>query len=110
MLRTAPLRACAHADRKGYATLAGSIPNWQRYGIAIPATLIAALLVAAVSRWTAVDAAPLQILTLAVVVSSYVGGGGPGLLATALSTAIAAFFFLEPKNDFHVATAADQVR
>src|SRR5215211_5330002 len=110
MLRTAPLRACAHADRKGYATLAGSIPNWQRYGIAIPATIIAALLVAAVSRWTAVDAAPLQILTLAVVVASYVGGGGPGVLATGLGAAVATFFFLDPIYDFRIASAADQVR
>jgi len=90
--------------------VAGNIPNWQRYGIAIPATLVAALLVAAVARWTAVDVAPLQILTLAVVVAAYVGGGGPGVFATALGAAVAAFFFLEPYYDFRVITATEQVR
>jgi PAS domain S-box-containing protein len=90
--------------------VAGRIPSWQRYGIAVPATLIAALLVAAVARWTAVDVAPLQILTLAVVVAAYVGGGGPGIFATFLGAAVGSFFFLEPKYDFRIALASEQVR
>lgn len=96
--------------RKGDANVAGKIPTWQRYGIAVPATLIAALLVAAVSRWTAVDTTPLQILTLAVVVAAYVGSGGPGVFATALAGAVVAFFFLEPKYSFRVEDVAEQVR
>jgi PAS domain S-box-containing protein len=95
---------------KGDAILAGNIPNWQRYGIAIPATLVAALLVAAVSRWTAVDVTPLQILTLGVVVAAYVGGGGPGVFATVLGALVATFFFLEPKYSFRLDAAAEQVR
>ncbi len=90
--------------------MAGTIPIWQRYGIAIPATLIAALFVAAVSRWTALDTTPLQILTLAVVVAAYVGGGGPGVFATAVGTLVAAFFFLAPRYSFAVEDVAEQVR
>ncbi|HEV2296412.1 MAG TPA: PAS domain S-box protein [Tepidisphaeraceae bacterium] len=96
--------------RKGDANVAGNIPNWQRFGIAIPATLVAALLVAAVSHWTALETAPLQILMLAVVVAAYVGGGGPGILATAICTAVTAFFFLAPRFSFSIEDVAEQIR
>ncbi|MFO1431639.1 MAG: PAS domain S-box protein [Candidatus Competibacteraceae bacterium] len=53
--------------------------------------------------------APLLLSTLAVVVAAWYGGLKPGLLATALSLLVAAFFFLEPIYSFTIARSADQL-
>jgi PAS domain S-box-containing protein len=51
--------------------------------------------------------APFVLLFLAVMLSAWIGGLGPGLLAIALATAAADYFWLEPYRSFTITTAAD---
>lgn len=79
-----------------------------RYAVAVAASL-AAVLLRYVFRSALGDDEPLIISPLAVVVSAILGGFGPGLLATGLTAAAAAYFFLEPEG-FAVAFASDRTR
>jgi len=54
--------------------------------------------------------APLLIFTLAVTVSAWYGGLGPGLLATALSALCGTYFITHPAYSLRVADPSDQVR
>jgi PAS domain S-box-containing protein len=56
------------------------------------------------------DAAPLLPFIPAVLLAAWYGGLGPGLLATALSAAAAAFFLLPSHNGFRIDEASDVVR
>src|SRR6266850_2247172 len=64
------------------------------YGIAV-LSVTAALII---SRWTALHLqdAPVSLFLCAVILSAWFGGGGPGLLATALSAFAFYYYFLPP--------------
>src|SRR5258708_7339667 len=64
------------------------------YGIAV-LSVIAALIL---SRWPALhlEAAPVSLFLCAVMFSAWLGGVGPGLLATALSALAFDYYFLPP--------------
>ena len=52
---------------------------------------------------------PYLLFFPAIMLAAWIGGVGPGLLATALSTALAAHFFLEPIRSFTIHSSADAV-
>src|SRR5260370_7755514 len=64
------------------------------YGIAV-LSVTAALII---SRWPALhlEAAPVSLFLCAIMFSAWLGGPGPGLLATALSTPSFNYYFLPP--------------
>lgn len=53
--------------------------------------------------------APLLLFTLAVMVSAWYGGLGPGLLATCLSAFVGGYFFMEPVASIVVADVRDRL-
>jgi len=69
-----------------------------RYGIAV--LLVGAALI--VSRWPALhlETAPASLFLCAVMISAWLGGIGPGLLATALSCLAFNYYFLQPLYSF----------
>jgi|GEM_PF-5480952 len=54
--------------------------------------------------------APLLMFILAVVLSAWYGGGGPGYLATLLSALVGSYFFLPPTNSIAIASVSDRLR
>jgi C4-dicarboxylate-specific signal transduction histidine kinase len=70
------------------------------YGIAV-LSVAAALII---SRWPAfhLETAPASLFLCAVMFSAWLGGVGPGLLATALSSLAFNYYFLEPLYSFAV--------
>lgn len=68
-------------------------PAWRTYSLAIAIALAAVLVRVALAPW--LGAQPVLILFLVpIIIASYIGGFGPGLLATAIAAAGAKFFFL----------------
>ncbi len=79
------------------------------YGLAIAA--VAAVVGCRLAlRGVLGDAAPLLPFIPAVLLTAWYGGLGPGLLATALSAAAAAFFLLPSHNGFRLDESSDVVR
>lgn len=80
-----------------------------RYGV----TMVAVGLVVC-ARWLLQpileDNAPLLLFTLAVIVSAWYGGLGPGLAATFISAATGTYFFIEPYHSFYILHSPDRVR
>jgi GAF domain-containing protein len=64
------------------------------YGVAVFAVTVALGLTLAFGSW--LHATPLQLFFVAVMVSAWYGGRGPGLLATVLSPLAANYCFIEP--------------
>jgi K+-sensing histidine kinase KdpD len=54
--------------------------------------------------------APFVILSGAIVAAAWLGGLGPGLLATGLAVLIADWFFVEPRGSLTVAASQDRLR
>jgi transcriptional regulator with PAS, ATPase and Fis domain len=77
----------------------------RRYGVAI-LSVSAALLVA---HWTVfhLEFAPVSLFLCAVILSAWLGGLGPGVLATVLSTVAFYYSFLPPRDSF--AAKPDQI-
>ena len=73
-----------------------------RYGGAVLIVGLALLLQIILIPWFGVepDASPFMMFFAAVIVAAYVGGLGPGLLATALSALASNLFFLSPQYTF----------
>jgi signal transduction histidine kinase len=71
-----------------------------RYGIAV-LSVVAALVI---SRWPAfhLETAPASLFLCAVMISAWLGGVGPGSLATVLSCLAFNYYFLEPLYSFAV--------
>src|SRR5262245_39279222 len=67
-----------------------------RYGIAVSSVALAAVVRLALEPVFGYDL-PLSIFAVAVIVASWCGGLGPGLLATALSALIGDYLFLAPR-------------
>ncbi len=83
-----------------------------RYGSAIVAVglalLVQSLLVPLFGAGP--DASPFMVFFAAVMVAAYLGGLGPGLLATALSAVLAWYFFLFPQYSFQVVALGQGLR
>jgi len=73
-----------------------------RYGAAVVAVGLALLLKLLLLPWFGGDPnlSPFMIFFAAVMVASWFGGLGPGLLATALSALLSWYFFLSPQYSF----------
>lgn len=81
----------------------GSAPR--RYGIAVIAVVLALVGREALTVVWGPTAVPFIWFFLAVNVSAWQGGLGPGLLAIALSALAAAFFFMEPRHSLNIGAA-----
>jgi len=79
--------------------------NLLHYGFAVLATA-AVILVKFVSGRTLGPDSPFLLLLLAPLLSAWYGGVGPGLVATVLSAAATAYFFVEPGSWFGMGGSA----
>jgi DNA-binding CsgD family transcriptional regulator len=70
--------------------------TWLRYSVSVGAVGVA-WLVRALVLTQPIDRSPFLAFGLAVLVAALAGGFGPGLLAMALSSAVAVFFYLPPE-------------
>jgi signal transduction histidine kinase len=70
--------------------------NLFRYGVAVSSVAVTTPLTLLLSPW---EQAPFALFLVAVMVSSWYGGLGPGLCATALASVSLSYFFLEPVFD-----------
>ncbi len=71
-----------------------------RYGVAVVTVALAFLLKLLLDPLSAPEVTPFRLFLIAVVVSAWYGGLGPGLLATALVLPVADYYFLAPLNSF----------
>ena len=76
-----------------------------RYGIAVISVSAAIGIRYALNPWIDLQV-PFITFFFAVMVTSWIGGLGPGLLASALSTLAAFFFFIEPMYELHISQGA----
>src|ERR1043165_5073837 len=78
------------------------LAQWIAYGVAVLATAVSLLLRLPLVPWLGYHA---ELMTFfpAVIVSAYLGGLGPGLVATVLGAAAGDFFFIEPRSSFATA-------
>src|SRR5438046_8834126 len=69
-------------------------PSIRNYTVAVLSTAAAL----GIARWPEVhlESAPVSLLLCAVMLSAWLGGVGPGLLAAALSAAAFAYYFVNP--------------
>ena len=72
-------------------------PAWQRYGAALAITL-AAFGLKFLLEGRLGPGSPVLLLPLGTLLAAWYGGLGPGLLATALSAALAGLYFLDPSD------------
>jgi signal transduction histidine kinase len=71
-------------------------PNFLlRYAVAALSVIIAALLYAAIDQWLE-GYSPLIVFTVAVMISAWYGGLGPGIFATILGWIVGDYFWIEP--------------
>lgn len=82
---------------------------WARYGVAVAAIAVVTLLKLALTPVIRAES-PFLIFFAGVVVSAWLGGRGPGLLAVGLAAAVADFFFMAPYYSFAVDGAGPAVR
>jgi PAS domain S-box-containing protein len=75
----------------------GGRPAWLRYGAAVALTL-AAFGIKHLAAPELSAGSPVLLLPVGTVLAAWYGGLGPGLLATALSVALAGSFFLDPTD------------
>jgi PAS domain S-box-containing protein len=76
------------------------------YGVAVLATGLSVLLRLVVFGFAGTRA-PFITFFPAIIVSAYIGGLRPGLLATLLGAAVANYFLIEPLHSFEIHDAAD---
>jgi signal transduction histidine kinase len=85
---------------------AGLIPG---YGVA--ALVTGAILLASLAlRQVLEDAVPLVLFILAVMVSAWYGGLGPGVLSSVLSVLAGNYFLMEPARSFSLSSPSDWLR
>jgi PAS domain S-box-containing protein len=79
-------------------------PVFLRYGIAVLLVLTALIL----AKWPALhlDESPLALFVFVVLISAWVGGTAPGLLAAVLSTLVFDYYFLTPIHSLAVKPGA----
>jgi PAS domain S-box-containing protein len=80
----------------------------RRYGVAVVAVAAALALKFMLAPYLSVDV-PFLVFFMAVMVSAWYGGLGPGLLATALSELAVDYFFLEPRYSLFSGTFSQNI-
>lgn len=101
MQPTEEVTACAPGAGAVDETVFATRPRVWTYAFASAAVL--ATLMLRLQFGVAFGARPLLILfVLPVILSAYVGGLGPGLLSTALSLVVTAYFLVPPVNTFEI--------
>ena len=83
-------------------------PRAARYVVSLFAIVVVLLLRFALQPWLGLSVPYLQFFP-AVMLVSWLGGVGPGLLAVGLAAAASDFFFLRPTYSFAIAETADRV-
>jgi K+-sensing histidine kinase KdpD len=83
-------------------------PPWLKYTLAVVLAGLALLLLAALP-WTVPKAGILLINLLAVMISAYMGGFGPGLLTMAISALGTCYFLLPPLYSLHITARSDLI-
>jgi two-component system cell cycle sensor histidine kinase/response regulator CckA len=83
------------------------LKSWQAYLFAIAATAATLGLRLALDRHLG-GQATVVVFTVPIMLSAYLGGLGPGLLATALSCLAASYYLLPPINSFLVASEVER--
>jgi PAS domain-containing protein len=78
-----------------------------RYALAVGLVLAGLTIRRSLSGWLG-QSAPLFPMPFVVFLAAYLGGIGPGLLATVLAALITAFLFFEPIGTLHITKATDQ--
>jgi two-component system sensor histidine kinase KdpD len=78
------------------------------YFAAIVVTGFTSVLLLALHEWITVS--PFPLLLAAVMISTWVSGIGPGLLATFLGALVGSYFFLDASNSFELRTASSTFR
>ncbi|TAK10283.1 MAG: DUF4118 domain-containing protein [Candidatus Manganitrophaceae bacterium] len=87
--------------RPGRFDLLTGVPSRRMgYGLAVLATASALLLKLAIGTW--IESPPFLLFFAAVMISSWYGGLGPGLLATLLAALADVYFFFLPSQSFSV--------
>ena len=80
-----------------------------RYAVAVAAVLLTFLAKGSIERMVG-PGPPLIFFVPAVTISAWQGGGGPGLVATALASFLSAYFFFTPIGSFLVMNPNDLAR
>ncbi len=85
--------------------------SWVReLAVAALAVTVAFLLCAHVLDWVLLETVPYLVLLIAVLASAYYGGWKSGLIATALSAVLCAYFFVPENNSFWLIDSSDVLR
>jgi PAS domain S-box-containing protein len=79
------------------------------YTVAILASLVA-LIIRFLLNPILGENAPLLVLVMAIIVSAWYGGFGPGLLATVVSAVLGAYFFVQPTLAFEITEVSNTAR
>jgi len=74
-------------------------PVWTRYVNAVLITILCVVIRIALRRWLG-NEVPLLLPFFAVILSSLLGGFGPGILSTVLGVILGRYFFFEPLGKF----------
>src|SRR6266699_4861392 len=84
-------------------------PNFfARYAVAALSIAIAALLYAAIDQWLE-GYSPLIVFTVAVMISAWYGGLGPGIFATLLGWIVGDYFWIAPLYTLQIVALLDIV-
>jgi PAS domain S-box-containing protein len=81
---------------------------WTRYLNAVLITILCVLIRIALRRWLG-NEVPLLLPFFAVILSSLLGGFGPGMLSTALGAILGRYFFFEPLGRFSLLRVDQQI-
>jgi PAS domain S-box-containing protein len=80
-------------------------PRWRFYAIAVALTAATLLLRIGMNPWAG-DQALIIMFLFPIIISAYLGGLGPGLLATAVAAAVTDYFVIPPVGGFGFNTPA----
>src|SRR5437762_936565 len=81
--------------------------GWEPYALAVAGTGIVLAIRLLLDTKGVRGSGPFELFALPVVIAAWIGGWGPGLLATGLSTLVIDFFFLEPRYSLTINRAGD---
>jgi PAS domain S-box-containing protein len=80
-------------------------PRWRFHAIAVALTVATLLLRIGMKPWAG-DQALIIMFLFPIIISAYLGGLGPGMLATAVAAAVTDYFVIPPVGSFGFHTAA----
>ena len=97
------------AERSGFAAAGRRQPLWLAYSLPFITTAVTLLVVEAAAR-DVPGKTPVIVFVFPILLSAYVGGLAPGLLATVLSTLATFYYVLPPAHTWSVANPADNIK